>query len=180
MTVFLKNKNLPNILTCARMALIPVVMVLIALGLDIPAGIVFVLASLTDFADGYLARKNDIVSNFGKFLDPVADKLLVMTSMIMLSGRPGSLLPAWLVCVILARDLLIDCLRMMAAKKGIVIAAGPLGKIKTTLQMLAVIALLFLPETLNIISLILIILMGLMTVISGADYLWRGRDVLKD
>ena len=186
-----EGMNVPNRLTLLRMLLIPVIVILILLEKYPPAAILFAVASATDFLDGYLARKNNIVTTFGKFLDPVADKLLVLSSMIMLSaarvcacegecvcgGLPVTI-PAWLVCAVAARDLLIDGLRMISASGGTVIAAGPFGKIKTVLQLLTVISLLLrLPAVLSV---ILMVLMGIMTLISGADYLIKGKKVFTD
>lgn len=170
--------NLPNKLTLIRVILIPFTVLLIALEQDIAAGIVFAVAAATDFLDGYLARKHDLVTDLGKFLDPVADKLLVLTAMIMLSARAGAYLPPWVVCVVAARDLMIDGLRMVASGKGTVIAAGIYGKIKTVLQLLCVLCLLFsLP---GLLCRILIYMMLFMTVVSGYVYMKNGIHVLKE
>ncbi len=131
--------NLPNILTMARIAIIPVVMAMLQEGtpaMNFWAGWVYTAATITDALDGYLARKRGLVSVVGKFLDPLADKLLVMATLVLMvdMGR----VPAWVVVVILARELSISMLRMIASSEGVVIAAGEGGKAKTALQMVAV------------------------------------------
>ena len=114
--------NLPNQLTVLRIILIPVCLVLWGLGMPVPAAIVFALAAITDFLDGYIARKQNIVTTFGKFADPVADKILVLTAMIFLTA--DGILPAWAVCIVAARELMVDGLRLGASGKGNVIADG--------------------------------------------------------
>ncbi|MBO2516295.1 MAG: CDP-diacylglycerol--glycerol-3-phosphate 3-phosphatidyltransferase [Clostridiales bacterium] len=175
----MKKMNIPNLLTMLRVILIPVIVLLTGLECFTAAGILFILASLTDFLDGYLARKYDLVTDFGKFLDPVADKLLVLTSMIMLCATRANLpvtFPAWLICIVIGRDLMIDGLRMIASSKGTVIAAGILGKIKTTLQIIAVISVIF--GAWRWLSILLMAAMGLMTVLSGVDYFMRSRRIV--
>lgn len=169
--------NLPNQLTILRIVMIPVCLVLWALGLPIWAAAVFALAAITDFLDGYIARKQGIVTTFGKFADPVADKILVLTAMIFLcaDGR----LPAWAVSIVAARELMVDGLRLVAVGKGNVIAAGWLGKIKTNLQFFCVLSGMLLPLD-HVITLILAILMSLMTVISGVQYFWAARHVFAE
>ena len=129
--------NLPNRLTLLRILLIPACVALQSADLYPWALGVFCLACLTDFLDGYLARKNNQVTVFGKFADPVADKLLVLCAMIVLSSQGR--LAAWCVCVVAARELAVDGLRLVAAGKNMVVAARMAGKIKTALQMLCVI-----------------------------------------
>ncbi|MBR4501827.1 MAG: CDP-diacylglycerol--glycerol-3-phosphate 3-phosphatidyltransferase [Clostridia bacterium] len=129
--------NLPNRLTIIRICLIPVCVFLQSADLYPWALGVFCLACLTDFLDGYLARKNDQVTVFGKFLDPVADKLLVLCAMIVLTSQ--GCLAAWCVCVVAARELAVDGLRLVAAGKNMVVSARMAGKIKTALQMFCVI-----------------------------------------
>ncbi len=128
--------NIPNILTLFRIALIPLVALFIFYG-DPLSGIVAVLlfgvASITDWLDGYIARRQNLVSMTGKFLDPLADKLLVMTALVMLI--PLGRLPAWIVIIIIAREISVTGLRAMAANEGMVIAAGGGGKLKTAFQM---------------------------------------------
>ena len=129
--------NLPNRLTLTRIFLIPVC-VFLQLTDRYPWALgVFLAACLTDFLDGYLARKNGQVTVFGKFADPVADKLLVLCAMIALTSQGR--LSAWCVCVVAARELAVDGLRLVAAGRNIVVAAGWAGKVKTCLQMLCVV-----------------------------------------
>jgi len=138
-----KLMNLPNILTLARIAAVPVIVVLLMFEskqTSFWAALVFSLAAITDWLDGYLARKWEIVTVLGKFLDPLADKLVVMAALIMLI--PLDRVPAWAVFVILAREMLVTGLRSIASSEGIVIAASNLGKYKTIFQMVAIIGLL--------------------------------------
>ncbi|BCR04872.1 CDP-diacylglycerol--glycerol-3-phosphate 3-phosphatidyltransferase [Desulfuromonas versatilis] len=131
--------NLPNMLTLGRVAAIPVLVILMLFDsreAGFWAAVVFGLASLTDWLDGYLARKWEIVTVLGKFLDPLADKLLVMAALIMLI--PMGRVPAWAVFLILAREITITGLRSIASSEGIVIAASDLGKFKTIFQMTAI------------------------------------------
>ena len=167
--------NLPNKLTLLRILLIPVCLLLWALGQPIFSAAVFALAALTDFLDGYIARKQHIVTVFGKFADPVADKILVLTAMIFLCA--DGILPAWAVCIVAARELMVDGLRLVAVGKGTVIAAGWLGKIKTNLQFFCILAGMLLPKG-HWITLTLTIAMAVMTVWSGAKYLWGYRDTI--
>lgn len=135
--------NLPNILTMARIAAIPLLAALL-MSPSQPAGFwaaaVFALAAITDWLDGYLARRMGIVTVFGKFLDPIADKLIVMAALIMI--LPFGRVPAWMVLVILGREIIITGLRGIASSEGIVISASNLGKFKTIFQIVAIIALL--------------------------------------
>ena len=170
--------NLPNKLTLLRICLIPLCLLLWALGLPIPAAIAFAVAAITDFFDGYIARKQNIVTVFGKFADPVADKVLVLTAMVFLCADGH--LPAWAVSIVAARELLVDGLRLVAAGKGNVIAAGWLGKIKTNTQYACVLAAMLLPPSCRWITLALTILMSVMTVWSGAQYFWASRDVFRE
>ena len=168
--------NLPNKLTILRIFMIPVCLALWALGQPVWAAVVFALAAITDFLDGYIARKQNIVTVFGKFADPVADKILVLTALIFLcaDGR----IPAWAVSIVAARELMVDGLRLVAVGKGKVIAAGWLGKIKTNLQYFCVLAGMLLPLG-HWVTLVLTITMAALTVWSGAQYVWGYRDVLK-
>lgn len=164
------------------MAMIPVIVALM-----IPcnavctriAAVVFAIAAFTDFLDGYIARRDNIVTDFGKFIDPVADKLLNLSALVMLSHQ--GLLPAWVVVIILARELCVDGLRMVAVGQGRVIAAGKLGKIKTVSQIVLVLWLMFslLPAS-NAVSFVLIGWVAVITLWSGADYLIRNRDCIKN
>ncbi|QWV91822.1 CDP-diacylglycerol--glycerol-3-phosphate 3-phosphatidyltransferase [Geomonas oryzisoli] len=135
--------NLPNILTMLRIAAIPLLCVLLLSPDREPgfwAAALFAAASVTDWLDGYLARKMGIVTVFGKFLDPIADKLIVMAALIMI--LPFDRVPAWMVLVILGREMIITGLRGIASTEGIVIAASNLGKFKTIFQLVAIIGLL--------------------------------------
>ena len=131
--------NLPNILTLARVAAVPVVVVLMlsdSRSSGMWAAAIFGIAAVTDFIDGWLARKWEIVTVLGKFLDPLADKLIVMAALIMLI--PLDRAPAWAVFIILAREMVVTGLRSIASSEGIVIAASDLGKYKTIYQMIAI------------------------------------------
>lgn len=167
--------NLPNKLTLLRILLIPVCLLLWALGQPVFSATVFALAALTDFLDGYIARKQNIITTFGKFADPVADKILVLTAMIFLCA--DGIIPAWAVCIVAARELMVDGLRLVAVGKGTVIAAGWLGKIKTNLQFFCILAGMLLPKG-HWITLALTIAMAVMTVWSGTKYLWGYREVI--
>ena len=135
--------NLPNMLTLLRIAAIPVIVVMLlspSRDAGFWAAAVFSAASFTDWLDGYLARRMGIVTVFGKFLDPIADKLIVMAALIMII--PYGRVPAWIVLVILGREIIITGLRGIASSEGIVIAASELGKFKTIFQIVAIIGLL--------------------------------------
>ena len=169
--------NLPNQLTLLRILMIPVCLLLWALGQPIWAAAVFALAAITDFLDGYIARKQNIVTTFGKFADPVADKVLVLTAMIFLCA--DGILPAWAVCIVAARELMVDGLRLVSVGKGNVIAAGWLGKIKTNLQFFCVLSGMLLEKG-HVATLLLAVAMAVMTLISGAQYFWAARHVFKE
>ena len=167
--------NLPNKLTILRVAMIPLCLLFALLGFHTAAAGVFALAALTDLLDGHIARKHNMVTNFGKFADPVADKILVLSVMIVLLYQ--GLFPWWAVCVVAIRELAVDGLRLVAVEQGLVIPAGKLGKFKTNAQIFSVLAaLLFLPGWL---VMILVITMSLLTVISGAQYFYGARSVLQ-
>jgi len=165
--------NLPNRLTLLRIALIPLCVLFIILNLNILAGVVFIIASLTDFLDGHIARRDNIVTNFGKFADPVADKILVLAVMIALISSGAY--PWWAACIVAARELSVDGLRLVAVEQGLVIPAGKLGKIKTSFQFFSVLSALFgLPAA---VTLTLCIIMAVLTVISGIQYFAASRHV---
>lgn len=178
--------NLPNKLSMLRILMIPVFVILALM--NAPAAQyaavgVFVLAAITDALDGHIARKNGLVTNFGKFIDPIADKLLVMSALIVLVERGR--MPGWVCIVMLAREFAISGFRLVAAGAGKVIAAGILGKIKTVTQMIAVIALLltaidgvFAP--LGTFADIAMYVSAFMTVWSGADYIIKNFDCIRD
>ncbi len=167
--------NLPNKLTMLRVLLIPLCILFIIMGYYTLAALVFGLASFTDWLDGYLARKYKQVTTFGQFADPVADKILVLTTMIALLYQ--GLYPWWAVCIVAARELAVDGLRLVAVGEKLVIPAGKLGKYKTNAQIFSILsAMLFLPQW---ISLVLILLMCTLTIISGLQYFYGARSVFK-
>ena len=179
------NMTLPNILTCLRVLLIPVFMVLAYqnnMPCDIAALIVYVVACLTDYVDGNLARKNNQVTNFGKFMDPVADKLLVMAALL-LFVEDGTI-AAWMVAIILGREFIVSALRMVAASEGLVIAANMWGKAKTMITMITLIFLLcpIGPVMLGPVSLqdVMIWITVIITTISGVTYIIDNFSVIKD
>jgi len=135
--------NLPNMLTFARIACIPILVLTLLKdtpAMSLIAALIFSLASITDWLDGYLARRLDLVTVMGKFLDPLADKLIVMAALIMMI--PLDRVPAWAVFLLIAREVIVTGLRSVASSEGIVIAASNLGKYKTIFQMVAIIVLL--------------------------------------
>ena len=173
--------NTPNKLTLLRIIIIPffVVFMLVDFGpwSKWAALAIFVVASLTDTLDGYLARRDHLVTNFGKFMDPLADKLLVCSAMICMIelGR----LPSWVVIVIIGREFVISGFRLIASDNGVVIAANYWGKIKTVCQMVMIIVLIAdLGGGFVILEQILIYASLLLTVISLVTYLWQNRSVL--
>ncbi len=173
--------NLPNQLTMLRIIMIPVFLVVLfcvpaPLGRYIAAGI-FVLASLTDFLDGKIARSWNLVTNFGKFMDPLADKLLVCSALVSFVGLGD--LPAWMVIVILSREFAITGFRTLAMEAGVVIAASKWGKVKTATQMVMIVVVLLSLPALEMVELVLIWLSVIFTVISGADYILKNLHVLK-
>lgn len=180
--------NLPNKLTILRVIMIPFFLVALLVE-DIPAGkwiavSLFVVASLTDMLDGKIARKYNLITNFGKFMDPLADKLLVCSAMVALISLER--IPCWVVIVIIAREFIISGFRLVASDNGIVIAASWWGKIKTVVQMLMTIVLLCnfgeecCNEAINVIENILIYAALALTLISLIDYLAKNKDVLKE
>jgi CDP-diacylglycerol---glycerol-3-phosphate 3-phosphatidyltransferase len=175
--------NLPNKLSLTRVALIPVMVALMypqTEACNILATIVFAVAAFTDFLDGHIARKQHIVTDFGKFVDPVADKLLVLSALIMLIQH-GVML-AWVTVVILARELCVDGLRMIAVTHGQVIAAGKLGKIKTVSQIVLILWLMISrqPVMRNWISGILTLWVLVITLWSGIDYFVKNGSCIKE
>ncbi len=196
--------NLPNKLTIFRIILVPIMVIIPFLGIEgrifgIPTqwliiDLIFIIASITDKLDGYLARKNNQVTTFGKFLDPLADKILVLSAMMMLVEM--SKLPAWIPIIVLAREFVISGYRLIAVEKGgKVIAASKWGKIKTVTQMLAII-LAFLDLNafgecfsgvlqggdlvLNLIVTLLMIIQVIATIFSGVDYMKGSKKYIKD
>ncbi|MEG0806175.1 MAG: CDP-diacylglycerol--glycerol-3-phosphate 3-phosphatidyltransferase [Lachnospiraceae bacterium] len=177
--------NLPNKLTIFRVILIPF-FVFFLLAPYFPgygnyiALVIFVVASLTDLLDGKIARKYNLVTNFGKFMDPLADKLLVCSAIICLMDL--KLIPAWVVLIIICREFIISGFRLIASDNNIVIAAGIWGKLKTTTQMVMVIVLILHIQhpIYHLIEWILIGLAVTLTIISLVDYLIQNRSVLNE
>ena len=142
----------------------------------IVANVIFIVASLTDLFDGKIARKYNLVTNFGKFMDPLADKLLVCSALICLI-QLGQL-PAWVVIIIISREFIISGFRLVAADNGIVIAASYWGKFKTTFQMIAVILMIFNIPALATVTMIMLVIAVVLTVISLVDYVAKNIEVL--
>ncbi len=190
-----QKMNLPNKLTIFRMILI-VPFVILLLGnyqqwgwftaifggiseyVDYIALAIFIIASLTDLIDGKIARKYNLVTNFGKFMDPLADKLLVCAALVALveMGR----IPSWVVIVIISREFIISGFRTVASDNGVVIAASYWGKFKTTFQMIMVCLMIANIEAIAIITTIIMWVALVLTVVSLIDYLWKNKDVMKD
>lgn len=196
--------NLPNKLTIFRIILVPIMVIIPYFNikgefLNIPLellviNVIFIIASITDKLDGYLARKNNQITTFGKFLDPIADKILVLAAMMMLVefGK----LPAWIPIIILFREFVVSGYRLIASQNGgEVIAASGWGKLKTVTQMVAIIAAFFdigvfcecfngdligLHWGINLIASVMMIVCVIATIFSGFDYLKNGKDLLKD
>ena len=186
--------NLPNVLTLLRIALIPVMAVLLlspSKEAAFWAAAVFAVASITDWLDGYLARRMEIVTTFGKFLDPIADKMIVMAALIMI--LPYQRVPAWMVLVILGREIIITGLRGLASTEGIVIPASNLGKFKTIFQIVAILGLLlhydyhwffsidhpYLYVNMHNVGMFYLWIAVVLTIWSGVDYLWKFIRVFK-
>jgi len=184
--------NLPNKITVARIFLIPIYMIVLMCGsyfeleyFGVYAAIVFAIASLTDGIDGHIARSRGLVTDFGKFLDPLADKLLVATALICFIQLDW--IPAYMTVIILAREFIVTGLRTIAASKGIVMAAIMTGKIKTVIQMIAIICtMLFYSAPVGeicgypAIGFITMAISTLFTIYSGIEYMAKNWDLLKD
>lgn len=174
--------NTPNKLTIARMIIVPFLVIFLLTGWGGEANryislTLFVVASVTDWFDGYLARKNNLVTNFGKFMDPLADKLLVCSAMICMIDLKR--LPAWFVIIIIAREFIISGFRLIAAENGIVIAANYWGKFKTASQMIMIILLILHCDGIFVILEQIFIWLSLaLTIISLITYIWQNRTVL--
>lgn len=166
--------NLPNKLTLLRIVLVPVYLVLLFGGWNVLALIVFAAASLTDMLDGRIARSRHLVTNFGKFMDPIADKLLTHTAFIMLCSMGRLNVVA---CIIfIAREFVVSGLRLVAVEQGHVIAAGMSGKIKTVLQMALVMLLTVMSG--NLLTDLVMLAAAAMTLYSMGEYVWQNRAVL--
>ena len=176
--------NLPNKLTTARVIMIPFFLVFLMTnffeGSNYVALAIFIIASLTDMLDGKIARKYNLVTNFGKFMDPLADKLLVCSAMIAFIEL--GLMPAWIVIIIIAREFIISGFRLIAAEKNVVIAAGMSGKINTTVQMIMCCLLIArLPfGFMRYVELVFIYAALILTLYSLIVYLVQNKDILKD
>ena len=182
--------NLPNKLTVLRMCMIPVFVVLAKIDVmwaQVAAVAVYIAACATDAMDGRIARSRNLVTNFGKFMDPIADKLLVMSAMIVLTYQHR--MPDWVCIIMLAREFLVSGFRLVAVENGVVIAAGPLGKLKTVFQMTSTIALLLFVSVTGdhllgqfgyVLAYVLMYIALALTVVSGADYILRNKDCIKD
>ncbi len=189
--------NLPNKITVSRVLLIPVFMVFMLVDFKLGTitvagtemmkehligGLIFIIASITDWLDGYIARKNDLVTNMGKFLDPLADKLLVSAALIILVELGTA--PSWIVIIIISREFAVTGLRLILAGGGEVVAANQLGKIKTTAQILAITSLLLnniFFESIGVpFGVIMLYIALVFTIWSGFDYFYKNRRVLID
>ena len=176
--------NLPNKLTVLRICMIPFFVAALlyeggaSQNMRILADVLFIAASLTDLLDGKIARKYNLVTNFGKFMDPLADKLLVCSALICLIELGQ--LPAWMVIIIISREFIISGFRLVAADNGIVIAASYWGKFKTVFQMTAVILLIFNIPSLALLTNIVLAVAVVLTVVSLADYIVKNRKVLTE
>ena len=181
--------NLPNKLTLLRICMIPFFVLFAKLpgyGMQLVAVAIYLAACLTDMLDGKIARSRNLITNFGKFMDPIADKLLVMSAMIVLTAQGR--MPDWVCILMLAREFLVSGFRLVAVENGRVIAAGPLGKLKTVFQMAATIALMLftaqgeppLGPVPAVIANVLMYIAMVLTVVSGADYIWQNKDCISD
>lgn len=169
--------NLANKLTILRILLVPVFVVAILSGIKnslLISALIFAIASITDFLDGYIARKYDLVTNFGKFMDPLADKLLVAAAFITMVDL--NLVSSWAVIIIISREFAVSILRAIAASSGIVIAASKWGKAKTLTQIIAIMMILLNIPYSNIVMGIAVVL----TIYSGYDYINLNRNIFKD
>jgi len=172
--------NLPNSLTLLRILAVPVLVVALLSEIDdgdVIAAIVFALAAATDGLDGYIARRRNQITNFGKLMDPLADKLLVVAALICLVDL--NRLAAWIAMVIIAREIAVTGLRTLAAEQGVIVSASWLGKVKTTLQIAAIFALIAYDPSPGWVDVLMYVAVA-MTIISGADYFIALRRTLSD
>ncbi len=175
--------NLPNKLTMMRVLLIPVFVAALLVQTDLAwqkwvALAIFIIASLTDLADGKIARKYNLVTNFGKFMDPLADKLLVCAALVCLVSLER--IPAWVVIIIISREFIVSGLRLIAVDKGVVIAASMWGKVKTVFQMTMIILLLADITQLALITTIVMWIALILTVVSMVDYIAKNIHLIND
>lgn len=174
--------NLPNKLTLFRVILIPFFIVALLVNTipynDYIALAIFIIASFTDMLDGKIARKYNLVTDFGKFMDPLADKLLVCSALICLIEL--NRISAWMVIIIIAREFIISGFRLIASDNGVVIAASYWGKFKTVFQMIAVCLMIVNIEAISMITQIIVWIAIILTVVSLVDYMVKNKDILKD
>lgn len=181
--------NLPNKISMIRILIIPVMVLVYYFGTSsvmaydprwITLPILFILASITDFLDGYIARKYKLVTTFGKFIDPLADKLLVMTALLLLTVE--GIIPVWIVITILSREFIVTGIRLVAAPTGKVIAASKLGKYKTATTMVALVLLLMyqFDNIFELTGMILLYIGLALTVISGIEYFYKNRHIIAE
>ncbi len=174
--------NLPNKLTMFRVILIPFFVLFMLVDITTVdkwiALAIFIVASLTDLLDGKIARKYNLVTNFGKFMDPLADKLLVCSALICLVELAK--LPAWMVIVIIAREFIISGFRLIASDNHVVIAASYWGKFKTTFQMVMICLLIADIAAIGIITNVIVWIALILTVVSLIDYLVKNKDIMKE
>lgn len=175
--------NLANKLTVIRMVLVPIFLISAITGTfagNVLALIIFIAASITDKLDGYIARSKNQVTNFGKFMDPLADKLLVTSALIVLVDQ--GIVPGWVVVVIIAREFIVSGLRTLAASQGVVIAASKWGKLKTAVQMTGIImgllSMVYNPQWLVYLTQIVIYVAAIITIISGVDYFIKSKGIV--
>ena len=174
--------NLANKLTMLRILMIPVFIAVLVYSKDrdivyryIALGI-FIIASATDALDGYVARRYNMITDFGKLMDPLADKILVSSALIILIELGN--ISSWIVSIVIAREFIISGIRLIATEKNIIIAASPLGKLKTVSQMLSVILMLLSIEAISFITDISVWLMCILSVVSLLDYIIKNKKVL--
>ncbi|MCX4326325.1 MAG: CDP-diacylglycerol--glycerol-3-phosphate 3-phosphatidyltransferase [Lachnospiraceae bacterium] len=178
--------NLSNKITMLRVIMIPFFVFFMLTDIvkysNYIAALIFILASLTDTLDGYIARKYNLVSNFGKFMDPLADKLLVSAALICFISIPGNPMPVWGVIIIISREFIISGFRLVASDAGVVLAASWWGKIKTVVQMVMSVLLIldFDGIFINTIEFAFIYAAIILTVVSLADYLIKNWRIMKD
>ena len=174
--------NLANKLTILRIVMIPVFVYILLTGNYYGAAAVFVVASLTDMVDGYIARKYNMITDFGKLMDPLADKLLVTAALVALVELGD--IKSWMVIVILSREFTVSILRAVAANSGKVIAASKWGKAKTITQMVAIIAILFKNQPFEMLNIPFaqgaLYLAVALTIISGVDYIYKNKEFFSE
>ena len=176
--------NTANKLTLLRVVMIPAFLLVLYLdfpGANYAALVIFALASITDTLDGYIARHYDQITDLGKFMDPLADKLLVSSAVICFVALPSNPMPAWVVIVIIAREFIISGFRLVAVDNGIVIAASWWGKAKTISQMIMIILLIAnFGGVFDILETAFVYIAVVLTVVSLVDYIWKNRAVLNE